>query len=145
MKNFKKMTIFLLSVLFASIILSPIVQNLEGFTGIKGFTGINTNTTGIYPRSVDKPILDDYPLANGSNNGNNSNNNSNNNNSNSLFKQTTNNLRYYKNPDNGSCTPSIFCNVLYKDKPNIKSNEITLLPPVKNGNGKRVGYFRENL
>jgi hypothetical protein len=135
MKNLKKMTIFLLSVLFASIILSPIIQNLEGFTGI------NTSTTGIYPRSVDKPILDDYPLANGNNNGN---NNSNNNND-SLFKQTTNNLRYYKNPDNGSCTPSIFCNVLYKDKPNIKSNEITLLPPVKNGNGKRVGYFRENL
>ena len=135
MKNLKKMTIFLLSVLFASIILSPIIQNLEGFTGI------NTSTTGIYPRSVDKPILDDYPLANGNNNGS---NNSNNNND-SLFKQTTNNLRYYKNPDNGSCTPSIFCNVLYKDKPNIKSNEITLLPPVKNGNGKRVGYFRENL
>lgn len=137
MKNFKKITIFLLSVLFASIILSPIIQNLEGFSGI------NTDTKGIYPKSVDKPILDDYELAN--------NQNSQNNNAKviptfgmSSFKQITNNLKYYKNPDNGTCTPSIFCNVLYKDKTNIKSNEINPLPPVKNGNGKRVGYFRGN-
>ena len=57
------------------------------------------------------------------------------------FKQITNNLRYFKNPDEGTCTRAEFCGAFYKDKPH-KSNEIHPLGPVPGGNGLRVGYFR---
>ena len=62
------------------------------------------------------------------------------------YAQITNNLKYQRNPDNGTCVDSEFCGVLYKD--NQQASNITLpLPPVGNGEGVRVGYFRtpENL
>ena len=56
------------------------------------------------------------------------------------FKQMTNNLRYYKNPDTGNCMAADFCGTLYKDNKN-KSNIITPLPPVPPSNGVRVNYY----
>lgn len=32
------------------------------------------------------------------------------------YKQITNNLKYYRNPDIGTCTPNMFCGVMYKDR-----------------------------
>ena len=32
------------------------------------------------------------------------------------YKQITNNIRYPKNPDEGTCMPASMCNALYKDK-----------------------------
>jgi hypothetical protein len=57
------------------------------------------------------------------------------------FKQVTNNLRYVKNPDEGTCTRPEFCGAVYHSIKN-KSNEIYPLPPAEEGQGARVGYFR---
>ena len=56
------------------------------------------------------------------------------------YKQITNNLRYYKNPDTGVCMAADFCGTLYKDTKN-KSNIITQLPPVEPSNKVRVNYY----
>lgn len=56
------------------------------------------------------------------------------------YAQITNNLRYFRNPDIGSCTPSEFCDSMYDDIKN-KSNYISPLPPVDDSAGTRVGYF----
>ncbi len=56
------------------------------------------------------------------------------------FKQLTNNLRYYNNPDTGNCMAADFCGTLYKDKKN-KSNIVLPLPPVAPSNGVRVNYY----
>lgn len=56
------------------------------------------------------------------------------------YDQITNNLRYLRNPDIGRCTPTDFCDAMYKDIKN-KSNYITPLPPVESCGGIRVGYF----
>uniref|UniRef100_A0A6C0H765 Uncharacterized protein n=1 Tax=viral metagenome TaxID=1070528 RepID=A0A6C0H765_9ZZZZ len=59
------------------------------------------------------------------------------------YKQETNNIRYPKNPDNGTCIRSEFCGAFYKDDPNPKSNIIYPLKPlgVVPNNKIRVGYF----
>jgi hypothetical protein len=138
--KFKKTILYLLGILLISLILSPFIKSIEGFSGI------NNDIIGIYPRAVDKPILDDYPLTDEKDIYNITNN--------SVkdiwreypvfslpsFKQITNNLKYYKTPDDGTCTPPMFCNAFYKEK-KVPSNEIKPLPPVPNGPGMRVGYF----
>jgi len=59
------------------------------------------------------------------------------------YEQITNNFKYYKNPDNGLCTPAEFCGDFYYDK-NIKPNTniVKPLPPVSNDPGIRIGYYR---
>ena len=99
---------------------------------------------GIYPVSVDKAILEDYPHI-----GKNEVSTESASNmwwtypvfSLASFKQQTNNLRYRNNPDEGTCTRPEFCGALYRNKKN-KSNEIEPLPPAEEGPGARVGYFR---
>ena len=56
------------------------------------------------------------------------------------YEQTTNNIRYPNNPDDGRCTPANLCYALYKDK-NIGSNVVEPLPPLNPECGTRVGYF----
>jgi uncharacterized protein YxeA len=56
------------------------------------------------------------------------------------YEQITNNIRYPKNPDNGTCMPASMCNVLYEDKV-LGNNVITPLPPLNPECGTRVGYF----
>lgn len=58
------------------------------------------------------------------------------------FAPLTNNLRYPRNPDDGQCTPAEFCGAMYHDRADPKSNEVWPLPPVPEGPGVRVGYFR---
>jgi hypothetical protein len=57
------------------------------------------------------------------------------------FKQLTNNLKYFKNPDEGTCVGAEFCNAMYKNKAH-KTNVVYPLPPVQSGPGMRVGYYR---
>jgi hypothetical protein len=61
----------------------------------------------------------------------------------SNFKQVTNNIRYPKNPDNGTCVRAEFCGAFYKDDPNPKSNLVYPLAPLGKvpKNKIRVGYF----
>jgi hypothetical protein len=116
--------------------------NKEYFTS--GYYQVLFNTIGDYPISVDKPILNSYPLINK--------NTVSNDTYEKIwwrfpifslpsFKQITNNLRYHYNPDEGTCIPSDFCGALYhsKDSP---SNYVFPAPEAQTGEGARVGYFR---
>ena len=103
-----------------------------------------TNTAGIYPNSVDLPILNSYRYSGkktvsdksasdiwwyypsfgvGS------------------FKQLTNNLKYWYNPDEGTCSRSDMCGALYKNNHDVPTNIVSVLPEVPNDGGARVGYF----
>jgi hypothetical protein len=112
-------------------------KNIEGFSGL-----YDLSTPGTFPKSVNQAILNDYPLINK--------NETSNNNYNQIwwhypvfklgsYKQVTNNLKYYDNPDNGTCVRADFCGALYKNKQDTKSNITLPLPPVQQG--LRVGYF----
>lgn len=62
------------------------------------------------------------------------------------YEQITNNNKYYKNPDEDTCTPAEFCGSFYNNtypQPNVSK----MLPPVPQGNGSRVNYYNtpENL
>jgi hypothetical protein len=102
-------------------------------------------TTEGFSSTITQPILHDYPTINK--------NKTSNNNYNQIwwhypifslgsFEQITNNLKYYYNPDNGTCVRADFCGALYHDNPHTKSNVVMPLPPAEEGQGARVGYFR---
>ena len=112
---------------------------------INGFSNYNLKHAGSYPKSDNVPILSgDYTYS--------GNKNVSHDNYNDIwwyypifkvgnYKQLTNNLRYWKNPDEGTCIRSEFCGALYKDKSH-KPNVILPLPEAKNGPGPRVNYYR---
>ena len=55
------------------------------------------------------------------------------------YKQETNNIKYWPTPNNGTCSPAIFCGALYNDKKfNIPPPPGP--PPVDN-NDIRVNYY----
>jgi hypothetical protein len=103
---------------------------------------------GEYPKSEEQPILNSYPFT--------KNKVVDSSNYSSIwryypvfsvgsYEQITNNLRYYKNPDVGICTPADFCDDFYHDKKIYpKSNVIKPLPPVANNEGVRVNYYNTN-
>ena len=119
---------------------TQVIRNIEGFMGNYDLT-----TPGTFPKSVDQAILDDYPKIG-------KNETSNKNYSNiwweypvlklGSFEQITNNLRYYDNPDEGTCIRADLCNAIYYNKKDTKSNIVTQLPHAEEGLGARVGYFR---
>jgi hypothetical protein len=59
------------------------------------------------------------------------------------FDQRTNNVRYVKNPDEGTSIGAEFSGAMYKDKPKSDRicNEVFPLPPVPNQRGLRVNYY----
>jgi hypothetical protein len=132
--------IILIIILVLSLYLAPLIINIEGFSGMYDLT-----TPGIFPKSVDQAILDDYPKI--------GKNTTSNNNYNQIwwkypvfslgsYEQITNNLKYHYNPDDGQCIRADFCGAVYNDKKNTKTNIISTLPPADEGAGARVGYFR---
>lgn len=127
--------LFLMIILILGLFLAPFAKNLEGFT---------LNSPGIFPVSVTKAILNDYPQI-GSNVVSKDNYSDIWDNypvfSVGSYEQITNNLRYYKNPDNGTCRNADFCGAFYRDKKNA-SNIIKPLPEAEEGEGARVGYYR---
>lgn len=62
------------------------------------------------------------------------------------YDQITNNIRYSKNPDEGTCMPASMCGSLYGAAKinNKKSNYVTQLPQISQTKGTRIGYFRAN-
>jgi len=130
---------FLFVILALGLFLAPMMK-IEGFSTNKQ----DLETPGVYPLSVDKPILDSFPLTGRKDV-------SNNNYkdiwweypefSKSSYEQITNNLRYVNNPDNGTCIRADMCGALYKKKKN-KSNIVNPLPPAEEGPGARVNYYR---
>ena len=125
------------------IIFLILILVLNLYKKIEGFSGMyDLSTPGTFPKSVSQAILNDYPLINK--------NETSNNNYNQIwwhypvfklgsYKQVTNNLKYYDNPDNGTCSPADFCGALYKNKKDTNTNITLPLPPVRQG--LRVGYF----
>ena len=126
--EFIKSSLFLLFILVVGLYLAPMQEMLEGFKGNKRYKSDVLSVPGEFPRSVDKPILDDYPLTN-------SNGISNKNASDiwqdypvfgvGSFDQITNNIRYNRNPDDGKCSRAEFCGALLKNLsifPNIYSH-----------------------
>lgn len=59
------------------------------------------------------------------------------------YAQITNNIRYPRRPDEGTCMPASMCGALYKEK-KIGVNTIKPLPPINPICGTRVGYFSTN-
>jgi hypothetical protein len=142
--TFIKSILFLLFIIIAGLYLAPMREMLEGFKGYKRYKSDVLTVPGDYPRSVDKPILDDYPLIGGNQVSTNS--------ASTIwkdypvfgvgsFEQITNNIRYNRNPDDGICSRAEFCGALYHDAKH-KTNIITPLPPAEEGQGARVGYYR---
>ena len=133
--------IFLIVLLVVSLYLAPFIKNIEGFSGL-----YDLSVPGIFPKSVDQAILDDYPKIG-------KNETSNKNYSDiwwkyptftmGSYKQITNNLRYHENPDEGTCVRADFCGALYNNK-RVPSNVVNPLPPAEEGAGARVGYFRRD-
>ena len=139
----KEKMIFLIGIIAVSLCLAPFIYNItknsEGFSAL-----YDLSTPGVFPKSVDQAILDDYPLI--------GKNKTSDNNYDEIwwhypifslgsYKQITNNLKYHKNPDEGTCVRADFCGAVYNDK-KIKTNIINPLPPAEEGQGARVGYFR---
>ena len=140
-----KSILFLLFILVVGLCLAPFYKKaFEGFKGYKRYKSDELTVPGDFPRSVDKPILDDFPLI--GYNGVSANSAS------TIwkdypvfgvgsFKQLTNNIRYNRNPDNGKCSRAEVCGALYHDAKHLP-NVITPLPPAEEGPGARVGYYR---
>ena len=135
--GFIKSIIILLGIIVLGLSLAPFLKmGKEGFETKKLLPGD-------YSVSVDKPILDSYPLTGnsdilqGANSGNKWTDNSV-----GSFKQITNNQKYPDSPDNGSCTPIGFCDVLYKSVNNSEKNMVKTLKPAEEGEGARVNYYR---
>ena len=59
------------------------------------------------------------------------------------YEQTTNNIRYPDNPDEGTCTPAEFCNVFYKNAKHLPSNISSPLHEVtpEQGDLSRINYY----
>lgn len=129
-KTFTNVVLLLLLVITIALYLAP---SIEGYKNI-----INP---GLFPN---KPLLNSYPLTNNKGVSNNS--------SETIwfdypvfslgsYKQLTNNLRFWSNPDNGKCSRAEMCGTLYRNK-RVKSNIVKPLPCAQQGNGARVGYYR---
>jgi hypothetical protein len=136
--GFIKSIIFLLGIIVLGLSLAPFLKSdgKEGFESSKLLPGD-------YPVADDKPILDSFPLTGnidilkGANSGNKWTDNSV-----GSFKQITNNPKYPDSPDNGSCTPIGFCDVLYKGVNNNEKNIAAPVKPAEEGDGARVNYYR---
>lgn len=111
----------------------------------EGYDNYNLANPGLLPLSETEPLLADTYEYTGVNHVGESNNSANwwrkpvfev-----GSFAQITNNMKYWNNPDNGSCITPDFCQILYKDK-HMGSNVSKPMPPVKNGFTKtRVNYY----
>jgi hypothetical protein len=58
------------------------------------------------------------------------------------YAQITNNIQWVNSPENGQAMPSDFCGAFYGQRQQPHSNYTYPLPPVPDGPGVRVGYFR---
>lgn len=150
-KYYKKISELFVIILIMIFFLYLGFRVLNGLTIKKnGFSNYNLASLnpGQYPISEEIPILSDsYPYT-----GSKTVSNKNYNDiwweypifKEGSYKQITNNLRYYKNPDEGICIRADFCNALYKNK-KVKSNYIYPLPPLSwnpdSQDKVRVNYY----
>ena len=62
--TFIKSILLLSFILILGLYLAPFKPTFEGFKGYKRYKSDELSVPGDFPRSIDKPILDDYPLIN---------------------------------------------------------------------------------
>jgi len=130
--------VFLMIILLISLLLVPFLQPFvkEGFSSL---------TPGKFPVSVSKPLLyGDYPIKKTvslSKEGSEESYNkySNDNDLDGSYKQSTNNIKFWRTPDNGKCKPASFCSALYGDKKNNQSKTPSTIP--FSNPCKRVGFY----
>ena len=142
--------VFLLLILICALILPAVFYYISTFFIKEGFSKYNSNLgskEGEYPCAVDSVLLQgEYPVK--------LNNTTSSNIESSIWKQKpvykvgsfsqlTNNQRYYKNPDNGSCTPADICDALYSDK-KVHSNIVEQMPAVEPSFNARVNYYNSD-
>jgi len=138
-----KSLLFLLAILSLGLALAPFLRLYvsEGYENKKEVPLL----PGTYPLTVDKPILDSFPLTGKTNALENKDFSY----SNypifpvGSFAQITNNIKYTKSPDNGTCTPAMFCNLFYKNvEPTKEQLDENVVKPAAEGDGARVNYYR---
>lgn len=137
----------IVKILILALVIYLLFVLISKFTPLKNesFSNYGLGEAGIYPLSEDKPLVyESYPYTGRKTVSDN--------NASDVwwhypiftegsYAQITNNLRYQRNPDNGICVGSEFCGTLYKDNQQ-ETNYTYPLPPVADGEGLRVGYFR---
>jgi hypothetical protein len=135
-------------IVFLFIFLLTIILTTFLFDNSKfeGYSNYNLANPGKFPNSETEPILKDSYSFTGRKNVNK-------NNYNDIwwhypifgvgsYAQITNNLKYRRNPDDGTCITADFCGVLYNDN-QLKSNLSKPLPPapVVKPDAVRVNYY----
>ena len=151
-KKYSKITYILLILFFIYLAFRVVVglyfvnkdKKTEGYSNNMFLGSLNP---GKYPKSEQDPLLKGiYPLT-----GSKTVSNKNYNDiwweypifKEGSYKQITNNLRYYDNPDEGTCIRAEFCNAIYDNK-KVKSDYVLPLPPVRastNTTDSRVNYY----
>jgi hypothetical protein len=135
--------------LFVLLLVVVLTTFLFDSSKFEGYSNYNLANPGRYPNSEVDPLLkDSYPFTGRKN--------VDKNNYNDIwwhypifgvgsYTQITNNLRYRRNPDDGTCIRADFCGALYKDN-QLKSNISKPLPPAPSvkPDAVRVGYYLTN-
>lgn len=135
-----------ISYLFAFLIVIVLSSFLVDSRMFEGYSNYNLANPGKYPKADNLPILtSSFPFTGRNQVSTNSYNNIWWNYP--IFKvgsyaQITNNLRYRRNPDDGTCITAEFCGALYKDN-QLKSNISKPLPPAPDVTAQsvRVNYY----
>lgn len=118
----------------------------------------NFLSPGEYPKDTIYPLLhDDYQLKKENYNLVSKNNYSDNYEYYPIFSSDSlniNNIRYWKNPDNGTCSRADFCDVLYDETPDkkhyaygngIDTPEVKTYPPQPEWGMARVNYYESTV
>lgn len=141
----KTTCILILAVIYLSLVtFSYYYSSKNQYMLLENFS--NNNSPGKYPESEDGPLLSkQYPFTGRKTV-------SDNNNSDNWwhfpifqvgsYAQVTNNLKYRRNPDDGTCIRADFCGALYKDG-QLETNISKPLPPAPliTGSSTRVNYY----
>ena len=126
--NKLEVVLFLLFIVVVSILF--VKSNVEGFTSLPLNSGVFNENATFFPEkespSLNAKNINDIVQDNGIDRRL------------ARYDQKTNNTKYRTQPDNGSCTPSDVCNIMYKDvslKQEIASSPPDVFAP------NRVNYY----
>lgn len=126
-----EVVLFLLFIVMVSVLF--VKSSVEGFTSLPLNSGIYNQDATFYPEkenpSLNAKNINEIVQDNGIDRRV------------ARYDQKTNNMKYRKQPDNGSCTPSDVCNTLYKDVP-LKQDVASSPPDVFAPN--RINYYVHN-
>lgn len=129
----------LLIILVIVIFTASIAPSIDFNTMVENF-----ENPGIFPVAVDKPLLhDDYKIS--KHPGVSANSSQQNYLNYPVFpanSPTSNNIRYWRRPTNGKCSPADFCGNLYE---NTQQNIPAPAPAPQWDDGTRVNYYESSV